>query len=161
MDSYIYQTVGQDAIEFVAAAMELPLVRRVIQGSPIQQRLEYGDRLSLSAVGGDETEDLYELLLSVKVCRSRLVAGDELTYRFLQSQFPEIDAVSVGAILSDYQRLRVEQVWAHDSDIFAINAYYLSLFRCVQVPPLELDVSFILVETKSSRTALRDDFIRY
>lgn len=63
----MYQTVGQDAIEVVAAALDLPLVRRVISGTAVEQRLEYGDRRRSDFVAGDETEDLYELLLDVKV----------------------------------------------------------------------------------------------
>ncbi|KAG9015493.1 hypothetical protein FRB94_000098 [Tulasnella sp. JGI-2019a] len=92
IDSYMYQTVGQDAIEVVAAAMELPLVRRVIQGTAVDQGSEYGNRRSINPVVGDETEDLYELLAEVK------------------KQFPDVQAVSVGAILSNYQRVRVEHV---------------------------------------------------
>ncbi|PFH52835.1 hypothetical protein AMATHDRAFT_139377 [Amanita thiersii Skay4041] len=93
LDSYLYQTVGQDAIELVARALDVPLYRRVITGSAIEQGSEYGSRTCIStAVNGDETEDLYELLSSVK------------------SEHPDIQGVSVGAILSNYQRVRVEHV---------------------------------------------------
>lgn len=63
----MYQTVGQDAIEVVAAALDLPLVRRVIAGTAVEQGSEYGKRSTLGSVTGDETEDMYELLFSVKV----------------------------------------------------------------------------------------------
>ncbi|KAG8973809.1 hypothetical protein FRC05_008228 [Tulasnella sp. 425] len=86
IDSYMYQTVGQDAIEVVAAALDLPLVRRVIVGTAVEQGSEYGKRSTLGSVTGDETEDMYELLFSVK------------------EKYPEVEAVSVGAILSSYQR---------------------------------------------------------
>ncbi|KAG8856801.1 hypothetical protein FRB96_006305 [Tulasnella sp. 330] len=66
IDSYMYQTVGQDAIEVVAAAMDLPLIRRVIHGIAVDQGSEYGNRKSLNSVAGDETEDLFELLSEVK-----------------------------------------------------------------------------------------------
>ncbi|KAG2152366.1 meiotically up-regulated 71 protein [Suillus cothurnatus] len=93
IDSYMYQTVGQDAIEFVARALEVPLYRRVIQGDPIEQNAEYGSRSAGGAgVLGDETEDLYTLLEHVKV------------------HHPDVQGVSVGAILSNYQRVRVEHV---------------------------------------------------
>ncbi|KAG0709763.1 hypothetical protein DFH29DRAFT_1012164 [Suillus ampliporus] len=93
IDSYLYQTVGQDAIEFVARALDVPLYRRVIQGDAIEQNAEYGSR-SAGGVGvmGDETEDLYTLLKDVKV------------------HHPDVQGVSVGAILSNYQRVRVEHV---------------------------------------------------
>lgn len=94
LDSYLYQTVGQDAIEFVARALEVPLYRRVITGGALEQGSEYGSRdpTHLGGVEGDETEDLYALLAEVK------------------AHHPKIEGVSVGAILSDYQRVRVENV---------------------------------------------------
>ena len=65
----MYQTVGQDAIQLVADALEIPLVRKVISGAAIQQGAEYGDRASDAKQGvrGDETEDLFDLLSDVKV----------------------------------------------------------------------------------------------
>jgi len=67
----LYQTVGQDAIHLVARALDVPLYRRVISGSAIEQGSEYGARGKVTkeayGVPGDETEDLYELLVSVKV----------------------------------------------------------------------------------------------
>lgn len=89
LDSYMYQTVGSDVVEAIAEAMNLPLVRRVITGAP-----KATSSKAYLPVAGDETEDLTELLKEAK------------------ARFPEIDAVSCGAILSDYQRLRVESVCA-------------------------------------------------
>ncbi|KAI0269129.1 hypothetical protein BC834DRAFT_922815 [Gloeopeniophorella convolvens] len=94
LDSYMYQTVGQDAIEFVARALEVPLYRKVISGAALVQDSEYGGRDAKNRGGtdGDETEDLYALLADVK------------------SRHPDVQGVSVGAILSNYQRVRVEHV---------------------------------------------------
>ncbi|KAJ7929912.1 hypothetical protein B0H13DRAFT_2228328 [Mycena leptocephala] len=92
LDSYMYQTVGQDAIELVARALEVPLYRRVISGHALEQGSEYGARNAASGIAGDETEDLHALLSTVK------------------SHHPDIEGVSVGAILSNYQRVRVEHV---------------------------------------------------
>ncbi|KZO97985.1 hypothetical protein CALVIDRAFT_49840 [Calocera viscosa TUFC12733] len=99
IDSFMYQTVGQDAIEIVAQALGIPLVRRIIEGQAVEQGSEYGTRAGTSQVTaeeqgvlGDETEDMFELLTQVK------------------RQFPDVQAVSVGAILSSYQRVRVEHV---------------------------------------------------
>lgn len=70
----MYQTVGQDAIDIVAQALDVPLYRRVIQGSAVDQRSEYGQReVSASVRTGDETEDLYELLQAVIVRRPRIL----------------------------------------------------------------------------------------
>lgn len=61
LDSYMYQTVGHQAIDLYAEAMDLPLYRRTIQGSSLDTSRNY------SKTEGDEVEDLYELLLLVKV----------------------------------------------------------------------------------------------
>ena len=65
----MYQTVGQDAIEYVAKALNVPLYRRVISGSAVDMSSEYGSRDAQKngALDGDETEDLYALLAGVKV----------------------------------------------------------------------------------------------
>lgn len=109
----MYQTVGQDAIELVAQALEVPLYRGLISGSAINQGSDYGTRHAgcKGGVTGDETEDLFELLSVVKVCMvvSRRIV---LRTKFMDSQtnYPDIQGVSVGAILSNYQRVRVEHV---------------------------------------------------
>ncbi|CED83896.1 Predicted ATPase (PP-loop superfamily) [Phaffia rhodozyma] len=90
LDSFMYQTVGLSLIPTISQALRLPLYTRIIQGKPINVDAEYGDR----ETEGDETEDLFELLKLVK------------------ENHPDAEAVSVGAILSSYQRIRVEHVCA-------------------------------------------------
>ncbi|XP_071724831.1 diphthine--ammonia ligase [Rutidosis leptorrhynchoides] len=86
LDSYMYQTVGHQIIVSIAECMGLPLFRRRIKGSSRHQELSY------KLTPGDEVEDLFILLKEVK------------------RQIPTVNAVSSGAIASDYQRLRVESV---------------------------------------------------
>uniref|UniRef100_A0A8C4T0T8 Diphthine--ammonia ligase n=1 Tax=Erpetoichthys calabaricus TaxID=27687 RepID=A0A8C4T0T8_ERPCA len=85
LDSYMYQTVGHEAIDLYAEAMDLPMYRRTIQGTSLVIGKDYNQQ------DGDEVEDLYQLL--------KLVKEKEI-----------VEGVSVGAILSDYQRVRVEHV---------------------------------------------------
>ncbi|XP_077477749.1 diphthine--ammonia ligase [Stigmatopora argus] len=85
LDSYMYQTVGHQAIKLFAEAMDLPLYQRTIQGLSLDTSRDYQE------TEGDEVEDLYQLLLHVK-------------------EKEGVEAVSAGAILSDYQRVRVENV---------------------------------------------------
>lgn len=85
LDSYMYQTVGHQGIEKLAQAMELPLYRKITRGNSINTKGNY------EPTEDDEVEDLYELLRQVK-------------------EEQNVDAVAVGAILSDYQRVRVENV---------------------------------------------------
>ncbi|KAF9304386.1 hypothetical protein BGZ74_001687 [Mortierella antarctica] len=88
LDSYMYQTVGHDVIHLYEECLQVPLYRQTIKGTPIEQGSDY------AKTEMDETEDLYELLHSVK------------------EKHPDLQAVSVGAILSNYQRIRVENVCA-------------------------------------------------
>ncbi|XP_015720385.1 diphthine--ammonia ligase isoform X4 [Coturnix japonica] len=85
LDSYMYQTVGHHAIDLYADAMDLPLYRCFIKGTSINTGKVY------TTCQEDEVEDLYHLL--------KLVKDREA-----------VEGVSVGAILSDYQRVRVEDV---------------------------------------------------
>ena len=110
IDSYLYQTVGQDAIEFVAQALDVPLYRKTIDGTAVDQGSEYGGRTANTSggVSGDETEDLFDLLSTVKV--RDFVSYIVLRLTIPQVRHPDILGVSVGAILSSYQRVRVEHV---------------------------------------------------
>ena len=64
--------MGQDAIEFVARALDVPLYRRIISGTALVQDSEYGGRdvKECGGIDGDETEDLYALLADVKVMQT-------------------------------------------------------------------------------------------
>ncbi|KAA8917103.1 hypothetical protein TRICI_000775 [Trichomonascus ciferrii] len=86
MDSFMYQTVGYHALSMYGECLGVPLYRGAIEGSSKAIGLEY------EATEKDETEDLFRLLKTVKECQ------------------PEVEGVSVGAILSNYQRTRVEDV---------------------------------------------------
>ena len=85
LDSYMFQTVGHQAIDLYAEAMNLPLFRGEIKGSSVNTGSNY------EKTEQDEVEDLLELLQNIK-------------------ENIEFDAVCSGAILSDYQRVRVENV---------------------------------------------------
>eukprot|EP00929_Paragymnodinium_shiwhaense_P064744 TRINITY_DN32478_c0_g1_i1.p1 TRINITY_DN32478_c0_g1~~TRINITY_DN32478_c0_g1_i1.p1 ORF type:complete len:716 (-),score=138.93 TRINITY_DN32478_c0_g1_i1:409-2556(-) len=87
MDSYMYQTVGSEMIHAIAAALDVPLIRRTIHGKPKSIETQ-----TYRPEDGDEVEDLLLLL------------QDAL------KAHPSVEAVSCGAILSNYQRLRVENV---------------------------------------------------
>jgi diphthine-ammonia ligase len=93
LDSFMFQTVGHTALDSLAACMGLPLVRRETSGSAVHTGLEY-EGGGAGATAGDEVEDLHALLVDVLAAH------------------PGVNAVSVGAILSSYQRHRVEAVCA-------------------------------------------------
>lgn len=86
LDSFMFQTVGHDALEFYSECVGVPMFRGDINGKSVNQQLDY------KITQEDEIEDLYLLLEKVKIA------------------LPDVEAVSVGAILSSYQRTRVENV---------------------------------------------------
>lgn len=90
-DSFMYQTIGHTVIPLYEKALGLPLYRQQIDGSAVNQSKSYGPSPS-DAEKSDETESLVPLL------------------RKVMAAHPEVSAVSTGAILSDYQRTRVESV---------------------------------------------------
>lgn len=95
LDSFMFQSVGHNVAAALSAAMGVPLFRIATRGRAIQSSVAYVTPAgSTGATGeaGDEVEDLFTLLSAIKAA------------------FPDADAVSSGAILSNYQRTRVENV---------------------------------------------------
>ncbi|KAL1409041.1 hypothetical protein Q8F55_005865 [Vanrija albida] len=95
LDSHMYQSVGTSMPPLIAKALGLPHFSRVIRGKAVEQGAEYGSRErggEGSGREGDETEDLTALLKDILVAH------------------PDATAVASGAILSNYQRLRIEHV---------------------------------------------------
>jgi len=94
IDSFMYQTIGHAVIPLYEDALGLPLYRQEILGIAVDQSKTYSKNAPTSTElqDGDEVESLIPLL------------------RKVMSAHPEVNAVSTGAILSDYQRTRVESV---------------------------------------------------
>ncbi|XP_033221261.1 diphthine--ammonia ligase isoform X3 [Belonocnema kinseyi] len=85
LDSFMFQTVGHQGVQFISEAIGLPVYREPTFGKSKMQEKNY------TPTDDDEVEDLYRLLKKVK-------------------DFQNIEAVLSGAISSDYQRIRVENV---------------------------------------------------
>lgn len=86
-DSFMFQTIGVGQIcPLIAQCIGVPLISIPLKGKSLCTTLEY------SKNGLDEVEDLFQLLSIVK------------------EKFPEVQAVCSGAVLSNYQRIRVEHV---------------------------------------------------
>lgn len=105
IDSFMYQTIGWNVIPLYEAALGIPLYRAPIVGGAVDAGRVYGDSTSASTSAStsnpasgtigteeDETESLIPLLNKVKAAH------------------PEANAVCAGAILSTYQRTRIEDV---------------------------------------------------
>jgi len=90
LNSFMYQTVGHSIIPLYAECLGLPLYRRQITGSATQTGRYYDP--SRNGASADETEDLIPLLQEAK------------------QKHPEANAVCSGAILSTYQRTRIESI---------------------------------------------------
>mmetsp|Transcript_24646 Transcript_24646/g.36297 ORF Transcript_24646/g.36297 Transcript_24646/m.36297 type:complete len:769 (-) Transcript_24646:20-2326(-) len=86
VNSYMYQSAAFTAIPVMAECLGVPLYRQAMRGTAVMQCLDY------ETTEGDEVEDLFDLLKSVKAAH------------------PDIRGVSCGTIVSSYQRYRVENV---------------------------------------------------
>ncbi|KAG6073327.1 hypothetical protein E4U15_006487 [Claviceps sp. LM218 group G6] len=95
LNSFMYQTVGHEVISLYAKATGLPLYRQPILGGAVKHERDYdynSSQSSSSSSSPDETESMLSLLRAVK------------------AHHPEANALCSGAILSTYQRTRVESV---------------------------------------------------
>ncbi|KAI1007959.1 hypothetical protein K3495_g274 [Podosphaera aphanis] len=99
LNSLMYQTVGHRIIPYYEQILEIPLYRQPIVGHAIDVGITYEEEPSWRQLGladsreqKDETESLTTLLHRIKV------------------EHPTANAVSTGAILSTYQRTRIEAV---------------------------------------------------
>ncbi|KAL8905936.1 MAG: hypothetical protein Q9207_002317, partial [Kuettlingeria erythrocarpa] len=103
LNSFMYQTVGHSLIPLYAEILSLPLYRQEIRGTAANRGKDYhhvsgngllqGNAAAISVAGEeDETESMVTLL------------------RHIMIDHPEADAVCSGAILSTYQRTRIESV---------------------------------------------------
>ena len=90
IESHLYQTIGHDSIPVFNYVLGIPLYRAQILGSRVDPSRTY--RSPYPQREQDETEDLRRLLI------------------LILQQHPEAKYICTGAILSDYQRTRVENV---------------------------------------------------
>src|SRR5690242_8381011 len=90
INSYMYQTVGHSVIPLYEQALGIPLYRQEITGKAVNSERDYAAPRAQQEQ--DETEDLVPLLKKAMLAH------------------PEANAVCSGAILSTYQRTRVESV---------------------------------------------------
>ncbi|KAG0651085.1 Diphthamide synthetase [Hyphodiscus hymeniophilus] len=102
LNSFMYQTVGHSVIPLYETALRIPLYRQQIRGRAIQDGTSYSypvipvtsssSQIASQDEDEDETESLIPLLRRIMV------------------KHPEANALSTGAILSTYQRTRIESV---------------------------------------------------
>ncbi|RDW81317.1 diphthine--ammonia ligase family protein [Aspergillus mulundensis] len=92
IDSFMYQTIGWSVIPLYEEALGIPLYRAPIIGGAVDAGRVYGDATTAGEEDEDETESLIPLLKKVMAAH------------------PEANAVCAGAILSTYQRTRIEDV---------------------------------------------------
>ena len=123
LNSFMYQTVGHSVIPLYASALNLTLYRRSISGTATQT----GSYYAYAPAGPlDETEDLFLLLQEV------------------MQNHTQVNAMCSGAILSTYQRTRIESV--------AVRLSLTPLAFLWQYPALPPPV-----EREDSITGLLDD----
>ncbi|KAK7398222.1 hypothetical protein QQX98_012407 [Neonectria punicea] len=89
LNSFMYQTAGHEILPLYAAATDLPLYRLPISGRAVHHERDY------DAAGAQDTEETESMLPLL---------------RAIMSRHPEANALCAGAILSTYQRTRVESI---------------------------------------------------
>ncbi|KAL5614589.1 uncharacterized protein BROUX77_000426 [Berkeleyomyces rouxiae] len=156
LNSFMYQTVGHQILPLYAQALGLPLYRRSLGGTAAVQNT--ADYETNRAKEDDETESMVPLLKEI------------------MKRHPEVNAICAGAILSTYQRTRVESVavrlglvplaylWKypvlpspmadgaqllHDMEAAGIDA------RMIKVASAGLDDDFLWTKVSSSQGAAR------
>ncbi|KAL8738379.1 MAG: hypothetical protein Q9181_000801 [Wetmoreana brouardii] len=118
LNSLMYQTVGYGLMPLYEDVLSVPLYRQEIRGTAVNQAKEYhAPRIELPrdiappyVSTEDETESMVALLQCIKM------------------DYPEANAVCSGAILSTYQRTRIESV--------AVRMQMVSLAYLWQYPEL-------------------------
>ncbi|KAL8721274.1 MAG: hypothetical protein Q9225_002016 [Loekoesia sp. 1 TL-2023] len=118
LNSHMYQTVGHSLIPLYADVLSLPLYRQEIRGTAVNQAKDYHaaevseiqEGTTASAAAEDETESMMTLLQRIK------------------RDHPEANAICSGAILSTYQRTRIESV--------AVRMHLIPLAYLWQYPEL-------------------------
>ncbi|KAJ0414674.1 hypothetical protein BJY00DRAFT_305428 [Aspergillus carlsbadensis] len=111
IDSFMYQTIGWGVIPLYEEALGIPLYRQAIVGGAVDTGRVYGDARTATSsstdaateegleggeAGGRESSDETESLIPL--------------LRRVMTAHPEANAVCAGAILSTYQRTRIEDV---------------------------------------------------
>ncbi|KAL3450306.1 hypothetical protein BJX65DRAFT_305152 [Aspergillus insuetus] len=109
IDSFMYQTIGWGVIPLYEEALGIPLYRQAIVGGAVDTGRVYGDTTTTTSSSTDAaTED-----------KRRREVGEESAdetesliplLRRVMAAHPEANAVCAGAILSTYQRTRIEDV---------------------------------------------------
>lgn len=97
LNSFMYQTVGHQVIPLYAKATGIPLYRRPIVGGAVHTERDYA-AADTNAGAAEEAEEEDETESMIPLLRSVI------------KDHPEANAISAGAILSTYQRTRVESV---------------------------------------------------
>ena len=93
-NSYMYQTAGHNLLPHYSSALSLPLYRAPIVGSAVNTERDYSKTQATD--GKDEEEDETESL--IPLLRKVLI------------MHPSANALCTGAILSTYQRTRIENI---------------------------------------------------
>jgi diphthine-ammonia ligase len=110
LNSFMYQTVGHTVVPLYQQALGIPLYRQPIVGTAIQTGTSYGH----SDVGSEEVSTS-DLRSTGEHQPSKGEEEDETEslvplLRRIMADHPGANALSTGAILSTYQRTRIESV---------------------------------------------------
>ncbi|MCJ1471815.1 hypothetical protein MMC13_000456 [Lambiella insularis] len=134
-NSYMYQTVGHTLIPLYASALGIQVYRQQIAGSAVDMQKEY------SAPGVGETASTISKTKEAPATQTQASAGmmtaeDETEsllplLRRVMAAHPHANALSAGAILSTYQRTRIESIALR---LGLVPLAYLWQYPCLPTP---------------------------
>ncbi|KAK2758841.1 hypothetical protein FQN53_008205, partial [Emmonsiellopsis sp. PD_33] len=141
IDSYMYQTVGHSIVPLYQSALGIPLYRAPIRGTALDTARDYQTPSASAPRHGDNDNDNDNANANAN---ANAPAEDETEslFRLLQHimrAHPSANAVSAGAILSTYQRTRIENVAAR---LGLVPLAWLWMYPALP-PPVERGVSVV------------------
>lgn len=116
LNSFMYQTVGHQTIPLYAEATGLPLFRQPIVGTTVQSGINYRDPSCFPDDSSDRAVDTLDSRLgsqsAVAVAQGLEDETESLVplLRAVIAAHPGANALCTGAILSTYQRTRIESI---------------------------------------------------
>lgn len=124
VDSYMYQTVGSEIVKVLGKCLDLPLYEYKTKCLTINKNLDY------TKINDDEVEDLYTALSEI---RSKI----------------SFEGISSGAILSRYQKNRVENV-AKRLDLVSLAPLWMRNQKDLLKEMVNSGIKAVLVKVASS-----------
>ena len=156
LDSFTFQTVGHNVVDLIAECLGKELLRESIEkGSSTNMALHYFEAKN-DGMTNNEIEITEEDKRQHLDSTERMEDEVEKLYTLLQKvkiKYPDVEAVAVGAILSTYQRSRVENVCARlNLHVLSYLWQYNEIELVQEMIDWQLEAIFIKISSMGLKT---------